>query len=202
MGRAQLLDDEIEGAAVGEVAPQEQGERHPSLEEVLDHSSSVLFPGFAPRGELFASRHESLDDGTKAVPFSWGDCSDPLPLRLQDDLDDLADGATASRRVGDEMGGVTDLGDGVGGAGGQADGLEHRQVGQVVADEADLPRVPGRADRSGRGRDRPSRRPPGGHARSSARLPGDRRPRCCGPRGSPTACPPGATGRSASPSRT
>ena len=38
------------------------------------------------------------------------------------------------------MGGVPDLGDGVGRAGGQADGAEHRQVGQVVAHVADLPR--------------------------------------------------------------
>ncbi len=98
--------------------------------------------------------------------------------------------------AGDEMGGAADLGDGVGRAGGQADGAEHRQVGQVVADVADLPRLePEPADelakRAGLGvvtledvRNRQLGGPP-----LDGRGVAD-------PRGSPTASPPDARGHS------
>ena len=63
--------------------------------------------------------------GSAGLAFSGNRTFDqavPGPLRLQDDLDDLADGAPAAGAPGDEVGGAADLGGGVGRAGGQADG--------------------------------------------------------------------------------
>ena len=115
----------------------------------------------------------------------------PLPLRPEDDLDDFADGTAAARGARDDVGGLADLGDGVGRAGGQPDGPEHRQVGQVVADVADLPRLQAQppdqvAERPGLGvvaledmRDRQLGGPPlDGRARRPERM-ADRFPARC-----------------------
>ena len=53
-----------------------------------------------------------------------------VPCDFQDDLDDFTDGASASRRLGDQMDRIFDLGRGVGRTGGQADGFEHGQIGR------------------------------------------------------------------------
>src|SRR5260370_29088269 len=79
----------------------------------------------------------SLPSGAARGAQVGGEQAVPGAAGAQDELDHLADGATAAGPGEDVVDAAADVGDGVGGGEGEAAGEQHRQVDEIVAQVGD-----------------------------------------------------------------